>query len=94
MVCQPKDIKEGIPTSECVTFMEIEQVLGSVQSIPLPGDRTSNFAAPIQQDKVRYFAIDQEEVKEGKLGLGQLYIRINLHSCEDIKNLKSCILFQ
>ena len=52
MVCQPKDIKEGIPPSECVTFMEIEKVLGSVQSIPLPGDRTSNFAIPIQHDEV------------------------------------------
>ena len=74
--------------------MEIEQDLGSVQSIPLPGDRTSNFAIPIQQDEVRRFAIDQEEVKEGKLGLGQLYIWIDLHFCEDTKSLKPSILFQ
>jgi hypothetical protein len=72
VVCQPKNIKEGIPLSECVTLTEIEQALGSVHSLPLPGDRTSNFAIPIQQDEVQHFALDQEAVKEGKL---------DLHSC-------------
>ena len=94
VVCQPKNIKEGIPLSECVTFTEIEQALGSVHSIPLPGDRTSNFAVPIQQDEVQHFAIDQEAVKEGKLDLAQLYIQIDLHFCEDIESWESRILFQ
>jgi hypothetical protein len=94
VVCQPKKVKEGIPLSECVTFTEIEQALGSVHSIPLPGDRTSNFAIPIQQDEVQHFAIDQDAVKEGKFDLAQLYIQIDLHFCEDIESWKSRILFQ
>ena len=94
MVCQPKNIKEGIPLSECVTFAEIEQTLGSVHSNPLPGDRTSNFAIPIQQDEVQYFAVDQEAIGEGKLDPAQLYIQIDLHFCEDIDSWKSRILFQ
>ena len=94
VVCQPKNIKEDIPLSECVTFTEIEQALGSVHSIPLPGDRTSNFAVPIQQDEVQHFAIDRGAVGEGKLDLGQLYIQIDLHFCEDIESWESRILFQ
>lgn len=93
-VCQPKKVKEGIPLSECVTFAEIEQALGSVHSLPLPGDRTSNFAIPIQQDEVQHFIIDQEAVKEGKLDLGQLYIQIDFHFCEDVENWRSRLLFQ
>jgi len=94
VVCQPKNIKEGIPLSECVSFAEIEQALGSVHSITLSGDRTSNFAIPIQQDEVQHFAVDQEALREGKLDLTQLYIQIDLHFCEDIENWKSQILFQ
>jgi len=94
VVCQPRKIKEGIPLSECVTFAEIEQALGSVHSIPLPGDRTSNFAIPIQQEEVQHFAIDQEAVKGGKFDLAQLYIQIDLHFCENIESWKSRILFQ
>lgn len=92
-VCQPKNVKEGIPLSECVTFAEIEQALGSAHSLPLPGDRTSNFAVPIQQDEIQHFVIDQEAVKEGKLDLGQLYIQIDLHFCEDVDGWRSRILF-
>jgi hypothetical protein len=94
LVCQPKNVKEGIPLSECVTFAEIEQALGSVHSLPLPGDRTSNFAIPIQQDELQHFALSQEAVKEGKLDLKQLYIQIDLHFCEDVEGWKSRILFQ
>lgn len=94
VVCQPKKIQEGIPLSECVTLAEIEQALGSVHSIPLPGDRTSNFAVPIQQDEVQHFAVDQEAIREEKLDLAQLYIQIDLHFCEDIESCKSHILFQ
>ncbi|KAF9783096.1 hypothetical protein BJ322DRAFT_1109995 [Thelephora terrestris] len=94
LVCQPKNVKEGIPLSECVTFAEIEQALGSVHSLPLPGDRTSNFAIPIQQDELQHFALNQEAVKEGKLDLKQLYIQIDLHFCEDVEGWKSRILFQ
>ena len=94
VVCQPKDIKEGISLSECVTFAEIEQALGSVHSLPLPGDRTSNFAIPIQQDEVQHFSFDQEAVKEGKADLAQLYIQIDLHFCEDVESWNSRILFQ
>ena len=86
MVCQSKNTKETIPLSGYVTFMEIEQTFGSVENIPLPGDRTSNFAVPIQQDEVQCFAIDQEAVKEGKLDLAQLYIRIDLYFCEYIES--------
>ena len=94
VVCRPKEIKENTPLSECVTFAEIEQALGSVHSLPLPGDRTSNFAIPIQQDEVQLFAVDHEAVEEGKLDLAQLYIQIDLHFCEDVDNWKSHILFQ
>ena len=94
VVCRPRKIKEGIPLSECVTFAEIEQALGSVHSIPLPGDRTSNFAIPIQQEEVQHFAIDQEAMEEGKFDPAQLYIQIDLHFCEDIESWKSRILFQ
>ena len=89
MVCQPKNIKEGIPRSECVTIEEIEQVLGSVHSLPLPGDRTSNFAIPIQLDEVQQFAFDKEN-----LDVKQLYIQIDLHFCEDERSLRSRALFQ
>jgi len=88
MVCQPKNIKEGVPLSECVTFAEIEQALGSVHSLPLPGDRTSNFAIPIRQDEVQHFALD------GELDLAQLYIQIDLHFSEDVESWKSHILLQ
>lgn len=94
VVCQPKEVKENTPLSECVTFAEIEQALGSVHSIPLPGDRTSNFAVPIQQDQVQHFDADREAVGEGKLDLAQLYIQIDLHFCEDVDSWKSRILFQ
>jgi len=94
VVCQPKEVKENVPLSECVTFAEIEQALGSVHSIPLPGDRTSNFAVPIQQDEVQHFAVDHEAVEEGKLDLAQLYIQIDLHFCEDVDSWKSRVLFQ
>lgn len=93
-VCQPKNVKEGIPLSECVTLAEIEEALGSAHSLPLPGDRTSNFAVPIPHDEVRYFSIDQEAVHGGKLDLGQLYIQIDIHFCEDVESLQSRILFQ
>lgn len=89
LVCHPKNVKEGIPRSECVTPEEIERALGSVYSIPLAGDRTSNFAIPIQQDEVHQFALDKEE-----LDLGQLYIQIDLHFCEDEESLGSRTLFQ
>ena len=94
VVCQPKDIKEGVPLSECVTFAEIEQALGSVHSLPLPGDRTSNFAIPIQQDEVQHFPVSQEAIREGKLDLAQLYIQVDLHFCEDLGSWESRILFQ
>jgi hypothetical protein len=94
VVCQPKEVKENTPPSECVTFAEIEQALGSVHSIPLPGDRTSNFAIPIQQDEVQHFAVDREAVEEGKLDMAQLYIQIDLHFCEDVDSWRSRILFQ
>ena len=89
LVCQPRNVKEGIPRSECVTLEEIEQALGSVHSIPLPGDRTSNFAIPIQQDEVQHFGFDR-----GEPDLGQLYIQIDLHFCEDEESLRSRTLFQ
>jgi len=94
VVCQPKNIKEGVPLSECVTFAEIEDALGSVHSIPLPGDRTSNFAIPIQQDEIQHFVLDQKAVSEGGLDLGQLYIQIDLHFSEDVESWGSRILFQ
>jgi len=93
-VCQPKNVREGIPLSECVTFAEIEEALGSAHSLPLPGDRTSNFAIPIQPDEVQHFVIDQEAAREGRLDLAQLYIQIDLHFCEDAENWRSHILFQ
>ena len=94
LVCQPKHIREGVPLSECVTFAEIEQALGSAHSLPLPGDRTSNFAIPIQQDEVQYFSSDQKVIGEGRLDLAQLYIQVDLHFCEDLESWKSRILFQ
>jgi hypothetical protein len=94
VVCQPKDIKEGVPLSECVTFAEIEQALGSVHSLPLPGDRTSNFAIPIQQDEVQHFPVAQEAIRERKLDLAQLYIQVDLHFCEGLGSWESRILFQ
>ena len=94
VVYQPKDIKEGVPLSECVTFTEIEQALESVHSLPLPGDRTSNFAIPIQQDELQHFPVAQEAVREGKLDLAQLYIQVDLHFCEDLGSWESRILFQ
>ena len=94
LVCRPRNVKEGTPLSECVTVAEIEQALGSAHSLPLPGDRTSNFAIPIQQDEVQHFAIDQEAVKERKLDTGQLYIQVDLHFCEDLETWKSRTLFQ
>jgi hypothetical protein len=94
MVCRPKDIKEGVPLSECVTFAEIEQALGSAHSIPLPGDRTSNFAVPIQQDEAQHFPVAQEAIREGKLDLVQFYVQIDLHFCEDLESWRSRILFQ
>ena len=94
VVCQPKNIREDIPLSECVTLAEIEQALGSVHSLPLPGDRTSNFAIHIQQDEVQHFPVDQEAVKNDGLDLTQLYIQIDLHFCEDIESWNSRILFQ
>ena len=89
LVCKPKDVKEGIPLSECVTLKEIEQALGSAHSIPLPGDRTSNFAIPIQQDEIQHFSFDKD-----KADLAQLYIQIDLHFCEDEENLRSRTLFK
>jgi len=89
LVCEPKNFKEGIPRSECVTLEEIEQALGSVYSIPLQGDRTSNFAVPIKQEEVQQFALDKD-----KLNLKQLYIQIDLHFCEDEDSLRSRTLFQ
>ena len=89
LVCQPKNLKEGIPRSECVTLEEIERALGAVHSIPLPGDRTSNFAVPIQRDEVRQFAFDKDEVD-----LEQLFIQIDLHFCEEEESLRSRALFQ
>ena len=94
VVCQPKNIKEGIPLSECVTFTEIEQALGSAYSLPLPGDRTSNFAVSIQQDEVQHFVLDQKAVEEGKLDMTRLYIQIDLHFSEDVESWRSRILFQ
>ena len=95
VVCQPKNVKEGVPLSECVTFAEIEQALGSVHSIPLPGDRTSNFAIPIQQDEVQHFALDQKKATgEGELGLAQVYVQIDLHFSEDVESWNSRILLQ
>ena len=93
VVCQPKNVKEGIPLSECVTLAEIEQALGSAHSLPLPGDRTSNFAIPIQQDELQHFAIDKQAVKEGSLDIGQLYLQVDIHFCEDVETWKSRILF-
>ena len=89
LVCQPRNVKEGISLSECVTLEEIERALGSVHSIPLTGDRTSNFAIPIQRNEVQEFGIDEEEVD-----LGQLYIQIDLHFCEEEESLRSRSLFQ
>ncbi|KAF9646700.1 hypothetical protein BDM02DRAFT_3254913 [Thelephora ganbajun] len=57
VICQPKIVKKDIPLSECVTLAEIEQALGSAHSLPLPGDRTSNFAIPIQHDEL-YVQVD------------------------------------
>jgi len=94
VVCQPKNVKEGVALSECVTFAEIEQALGSVHSIPLSGDRTSNYAIPIKQDEVQHFSLDPEAVREEKLDLAQLYIQIDLHFSEDVESWKSRILFQ
>ena len=94
VVCRPKNTKEGIPLLERVTFTEIEQALGPVQTIPLPGDRTSNFTVPIQQDEVQRFSFDLEAVKEVEPNLAQLYIQIDLHFCGDIESWKSRILFQ
>ena len=91
VVCQPKNIKEDVPLSECVTFAEIEQALGSVHSLPLPGDRTSNFAVPIRQDEIQHFALDKKAVGEGKL---DPYIQIDLHFSEDVESWRSRILFQ
>jgi len=87
-------IKEGTPLSEYVTFTEVEQAPGAACSLPLPGDRTSNFAVPIQQDEIQYFALDQKAVEEGKLDLAHLYIRIDLHFTEDIESWRAHILFQ
>ena len=89
LVCKPKDVKEGVPLSECVTLKEIEQALGSAYSNPLPGNRTSNFAIPIQQDEIQHFSFDKD-----KSDLAQLYIQIYLHFCEDEQNLRSRALFK
>ena len=54
-----------------------EQKLGSVLSLPLPGDYTSNFA------------VDQEVVGEGKLDPAHFYVQIDLRLCEDVESWKS-----
>ena len=93
LVCHPKNVKEGISLSECTTVAEIEQALGSAYSIPLPGDRTSNFAIPIQQDEIQYFVINQDEVEGRKVDTEQLYVQVDLHFCEDVESLESRLLF-
>ena len=94
LVCKPKNVKEGVPLSECVTPTEIEQALGCAHSFLEPRDRTLHLAIPIQQDEVQHFAIDQDEVKEGKINLEQLYVQVDLHFCKDMETWESRFFFQ
>lgn len=94
LVSKPKNVKEGVPLSDCVTPTEIEKALGSVHSFLEPGDGTLHLAIPIQQDGVQHFAIDQDEVKEGKIDLGQLYVQVDLHFCKDMEAWESRLFFQ
>lgn len=93
-VCQPKNVKEGVPLSECVTLAEIERAVGSSYSIPQPGDRTSHFAVPVHQDEVHHFEINREAAKAGQKDPEQLYVQIDIHFCGSEENLRSRLLFQ
>jgi hypothetical protein len=76
-----------------VPHEHIRHLLGASEVIPMPGNRTSNYAVPIPTQSWAAFGCAEEEERARDQVDGDIYYQMDVHVCESIEEWKRVVFF-